>query len=514
MSVPIQISTAELPRYLYQNPQIPDQIAKGRHSKIEYNGLVLNNRFLPDRYFVTEVDGLGGSDIRDAREPKPQMVGEIPYDAYWGGNTMTISGTIEAGNAWEAERMARDLEAAFGTLQESPMKFNWWDVHDEFSDVLTSSAFWKSLGGAFDFPGDGTMRFGAEGGQAYYALRQYVDHMVTAKFYFPLITDGDVTASVMAKCSGTTECILLTQSSTALFLTVGGTVLIAESYTPSPTIPVWLQLVMIGDIITCNLYEADPFLTDTPPVVTFDVALVGALADGYGDYQQGYAGVTAVGSGQMAALAIEDFRVDALWPSDFVQYVRPIASPIVKSVMQTSNNKYNADFQLVVRASNPKWTSPLAQSPTSPILTPENGYVLGRLYSRTYTLVYSTPINSAGAPTTFAPAATAPMVTCVNRGTWDADTVIIIYGGVTNPILQNLDNGLQMKLNCTIAVGDFIVCDSAAQRFTNSGGGDIFGIFDPTSDFITLSPDVNRILLSGQSPSGAYFTLFFQNTWK
>lgn len=143
MSVPVQISNAELPRYQYLTPDVPDTIAKGRHSRIVYNALVLNNRWLPDRYFVTEVDGLGGPDVRDVREQKPQNQGELPYDAYWGGDTLTITGHIEAGNLMQAERMSRDLESAFGTLEESPMKFNWWDIHDEFSDPLTSSAFWK-----------------------------------------------------------------------------------------------------------------------------------------------------------------------------------------------------------------------------------------------------------------------------------------------------------------------------------------------------------------------------------
>src|ERR1019366_1033368 len=122
-----------------------------------------------------------------------------------------------------------------------------------------------------------------------------------------------------------------------------------------------------------RLYGADPFVFPTGvastaipnPLATTGVGLMtGQVAQNLGYMQQGYAGISLAGTA-LSSVACDDFRVDALWPSDFVQNVRPIASPSVKSVMQTSNNKYKAEFQAVVRASNPRWTSPQQQWVTS-----------------------------------------------------------------------------------------------------------------------------------------------------
>src|ERR1019366_6172677 len=167
----------------------------------------------------------------------------------WGGNTMTINGTIEAGTLWEAERMDRDFCAAFGTLVEAPLKLNWWDVHDDFSDAATSSAFWQTLtGSAASFPGDGTMRFPATTAAFYYAKRQYIDHIVTAKFSMPVLSTQNI--YIMSKVTSNTSGLEVGISSSGLLLCAsfsGGTIGGAPSVAITPGVNYWLQMICIGD---------------------------------------------------------------------------------------------------------------------------------------------------------------------------------------------------------------------------------------------------------------------------
>lgn len=484
MTIPTQITPSQLPAAAYLTPTLADSIAKGRHSKIIYNGLVLNDRYQADRYYITEIDGLAGPDVRDNREPRPQAHGEIPYDAYWGGNTMTFTGYIEAGNLWEATRMERDLTAALGTLVESPIKFNWWDVHDDFSDPAASNAYWGTLAGAVTFAGDGTMQFGSTGARVYHKLRQYVDHMVTAKFSFPLII-GDLTAGVMSKCTTAGYYMNFTLSETEAVIGVEGLLtgsVGGANFSPTPGVYYWLQIVHIGDTVTGYVYNQDPFLTTAPPLVTVSTQLFGALsAPVWGNLTQGYAGIFASGTSQLAGLVAEDFRVDALWPSDMVQNVRPISSPSIKSALQVSKNKYKQDFQFTVRASNPRWTSPWTQSETT-----------GSDFS----------------------------VALVNRGNFMAQTLITLYavgGTVVNPLIGNLDldSNKYMLLNGSINNGHYIVVNGASQTLFDDFGNNVFNYFDPTSTFLEMRPGINRFDVSATSGVNFLFVnIAFSNTWK
>jgi hypothetical protein len=463
-TVPTQVTLAQLPAYQYVTPPVPDTIAKGRESAILYNGLVLNDRRRPDRYYVTEVDGLGGPDIRDNRENRPQAHGEIPYDAYWGGNTMTIEGTIQAGNFMEGKRMERDFEAAY----------------------------WQELSGIATFPGDGTMRFGSNGTVAYHSLRQYIDHIVTAEIFVPLFYSTQQ-VGVMAKCQASNQYVSWLMGANTLTLQAGVTgsgLAVGSGYTvsftPTPGVSYWMQLVMVGDTMQGLCFDQNPFTTTATPVAsTILYTLPGVIAQSYGFMQQGYAGIIASGSSQMANAAAFDFRVDALWPSDFVQNVRPISTPTVKAVQQTDGSKYKADFQVSVRASNPRWTSPQLQ------------YVSGLIGG-------TTPQQT---------------LVVVNRGNWLAQPIIYVgaYGGSTaKPTITNLTTGTFVLLDATVSASYGITMNTANETLFDTTGANVFDFYDPTSTgFIQLVPGQNRFTVtSNNSPQYCYIIVYWYNTWK
>jgi hypothetical protein len=516
-------------------------IALGLQSPIHYNGLILNDRLRPDRYWVTEIDGLGAPDIRDNRAPRPADHGEIPYDAYWSGDTLTIDGTMEAGNLFELARMERDLRAAFGTLVESSMKFCWWDIHDEFSDPLTSAAMWAAISQSAAFPGDGTMRTVYSSSSLtnpavlYYALRQYTDHTITEKFTMAPTTNPGLAlpyGGIIAKCSSATNYLYVTASPTALSLVAyynGVTEVLAQNaLTLSGGQQYWLQLQIIADQVIASLYQVDP--TTNPNVQALGItssALSGVIAQQFGYLQQGFAGVF-VGGQNATQIAIEDYRVDAIWPCDMVTNVRPIASPVIKNVIQQSTSsgagaagtigasatRIRRDFQLTVRASNPRLTQPTKQMLSTSVLTPASSTALGRIYPRTYPLRYTVPVNSMGQPASQS-VSSVPNVECVNRGTWLAQPIITIFGGVSIPVLLLLPTNQFIELDGTIANGDHIVIDVAKHTLTNSSGNNVFGLWDPSSTWLQLPPGLSRFLFFGQKIVGSpYVSVAWSNTWK
>ena len=98
----------------------------GIQAFIEFNGLILNNRYQTDKYRITSITGIDSSQIRDSREPIPAEHGEFAYDAFYEGRNIVLNGKIECGSIQVYNWMRSNLLAAFAELVESPLKFNWY----------------------------------------------------------------------------------------------------------------------------------------------------------------------------------------------------------------------------------------------------------------------------------------------------------------------------------------------------------------------------------------------------
>src|SRR4051794_13912869 len=108
----------------------------GLESVFEINGLALNDRITsPDAYIVNDIGGLDDADIRDARELAPSEHGEVAYDMFYGGRTITLGGYIRAGNVEKLRAMQRDLKLAVSPTTESTLKLRYYDFSDGFSVI-------------------------------------------------------------------------------------------------------------------------------------------------------------------------------------------------------------------------------------------------------------------------------------------------------------------------------------------------------------------------------------------
>lgn len=517
MTAVATIARSAVPEFHYATPEQPDFMAMGLQSVIQFNGLNLNDRLRPDRYLIQKITGLGQPDIRDNRIARPSEHGEIPYDSFYGGCTMTFEGRMEANSQPEIGRLERDLRAALGPLVESPMKFNWWDIHDEFSDAMWSNAFWTPLSGALlNIPGDGTFRF-TNAGIAYSNLRKYVDARVGAQVVIsrPLGTASWGIAYSIADSENYIKFYVNANGSNVFTINLAYVLNGVETALANPitiTTPkggqsVWLTIQSNGDNLVGNAYMENP--TANPSAVaiaSMATSLSGSIANKFGYGAGGMAGVFA--SGNLTSWMIQDFRVDSIWPGDFYISVRPIAPLQPARAREGTTSRFMIPFQFAVRASNPRILSPVMLTNSMGPTTQPN---LGRIYNRTFPQFDTVPITELGFPAN--PVAEQQAI-CTNKGTWVAQPKLKIQGGITNPVITNLTTGQKLILNCTIAENDFLIVDCAAHTITNSAGANQFGVFDPSSTWINLVPGDNQMILTGSKSIGSPLCIvMWKHTW-
>jgi hypothetical protein len=274
----------------------------------------------------------------------------------------------------------------------------------------------------------------------------------------------------------------------------------------------WVRLQCIDDSLVASVYNVDPSaVPGATPVATCSAVISGALAQQFGYEQSGFAGLTI---GDTSHWCLLDWRVDSLWPCDFTMNVRAVQAPQVNHQPMKNYSRFQRDFQFAVRASDPRILCP------TPLVVgvPSLSYVsvaLGFTFPMTFPLEFDVPLSEpSGMPLTQTVTSDSEIV-IKNRGTWIGRPIVTFYGGTTNPSLNNLSTGVSLKLNGTIADGDFVVADCKNYKLTNSAGAPVMGLFDITGDWMELAPDDNIFQLTGASPVGTpRATISSQHSWK
>jgi hypothetical protein len=93
-------------------------VPRGIEAQFEYNGLILNDRTVIDKYRIMQIDGLDDADVRDSRDENPGQHGETPNFALYGGRTIAITGRIEAYSLAKLRDMQQALRTAFQDISE------------------------------------------------------------------------------------------------------------------------------------------------------------------------------------------------------------------------------------------------------------------------------------------------------------------------------------------------------------------------------------------------------------
>ncbi len=132
------------------------------------------------------------------------------------------------------------------------------------------------------------------------------------------------------------------------------------------------------------------------------------------------------------------------------------------SIAESQDNKhYRRNFQITMRAPHPFFTSVASISDEEVFLQ-----------------------TTAGTPNP---------ITLTNNGNFQAYPVIRITGPVTNPVIKNLTNNLQMTFTGAIATGTYVDVDVKNRTIIDSTGANRFALLNVSSDWIVLEPGANTI---------------------
>lgn len=136
-------------------------------------------------------------------------------------------------------------------------------------------------------------------------------------------------------------------------------------------------------------------------------------------------------------------------------------------------------FTIALRASSDPMFKSVAVHHTS--IVPTIVSTTGRIYDRTYDLVYATTLDPSGSP-----GFGANSTTVVNVGNYDDKPILRFNGFMTGVVLYNTANGHKITLKDAIDDGDFIEIDVAAGTIKDSLGNNRASAFDTRSDWMTI----------------------------
>lgn len=505
-------------RYAYQTAPWDAPLSLGVHALIEYNGYVINDRYQADRIRVFSITGLDDSDISDSREVVPGDHDEFPYDAWYRGRTIVMTGEIQAGSLGTLKRLERDLKAAYAPLQESPLKFRWFDIYDSFDDPQTLQNYTAATGSTFSLTVSGGVLLWSTTaptlllrtadnrlwGDAQTTIRVVIGSVSSTSSVYVVPSYKDASNYVQVAYNANSGSPVLTISSI-----VSGVSHQLVSTNLSGIVQgqsIWLRGRREGDLITGEVWTTPP-AADSFPTFSTSAWLTGSDADLFGD-----AVLTQVGFGAQTTntnWALDDFKVESICPGDVIFNARKL-SPISIKDSQDSLSRFKRSFQITMRASKSlAFGATQCRSTTLFPTASTSGAQLG----------FTAPLTSPLIARSFLPGTIAQQNNILfvrNRGNAFTRPKIYVYGSLLNLNLINLTNNQQVTWSGTLLDGDYLVIDCAARTIVNSAGVNMLQFFQSSSSaWMWLEPGWNDIYVGGSGYSGnTRVVCLYRPAWK
>lgn len=502
-------------RYYHQAAAWDSPLSFGVQAFIEYNGLVMNDRYQSDLIRVTSITGLDDAEIRDNREARPGKSGEFPYLALYGGRNIVISGNIEAGSLPALGTLENNLKAAFAPLEESQLKFRWFDVYDTFNDPDTileynsnanlagipSGNYSPLIGNLSSLKIENNLLKWTIASKVYFfrtaEKRTFCDSQMTMRCITGSVTDSSYIGFM--PCIKDSENYLLL----AYYNNGGNPKLSIESVNngvstvlESETIfsflktilgqPFWIRAKKEGNILTFEFWTNSPYEFGLP---TFSVSTVlsGEDEEKYGDEILSEVGIA--GEQKNTSWSFEQFKIESTYPGDIEFMARKI-SPISIKSEQTSLTKFKRPFQISMRTSDYRAFS---STEIVKIIEPENivsSPSLGRSYPRSYPLSYRSFTSS-----------TLPLQSNIlsinNRGRAYVEPIMYLYNQGEDILIENITNGQRFEWLGRVNEEDYIIIDCKEETIVNSTNINYIEPLVSTTEWIKLEPGWNDIYIQG-----------------
>lgn len=502
-------------KYYHQARAWDSPLSFGVQAFIEYNGLVLNDRRQADLIRVVSITGLDDAEVRDNRAVKASESGEFVYDAFYGGRNLVINGFIEAGNLAAAETLKKNLKAAFASLEESQLKFRWFDIYDPFDDSNTILEY-NSNASLGNVPsGNYTPLFGTLGNlkvengvlswknasKVYFIRtaekRTFCDVQMTMKTIYGATDDSEIGYILCAKNENNYVKVVYKEekeffpSLNIEVISEGTTYNIGSYILTAPQRPAigqifWLRGRKEGNIMTIEFWLSEP-TNNGLPAYSVSETLTGTFEETFGDGILSQVGIA--GEQSNTQWSFDELKIESIYPGDIEFMARKI-SPVSIKDEQTSLTKFKRSFQIAMKASDFRAFSSVEISksiyPTSELETP----IKGRSYSRSYPLDYKFIVNS-NLPLD------SNLLSYNNRGSVYVEPILYLYGPGSGILIQNLTNDQKLEWLGEIEEGDYLVFDCMNKTLTNSNGVNYLEFLIPTVKWITLEPMWNDLFVQG-----------------
>jgi hypothetical protein len=499
---------------------------------VRFNGFTFNDRLtVREVARLTAIDGLMDAEIKDSRGDNPSDDGDVAYEAHPGPRTVTLTGSMEAGNLQAIVKMKTALGAATNDLAEHPLVFSRYDVLDTVSSE-EFTRYWLGL----QTPNDLAISGGklikavqdASSANAYRKVQQYSDGRATIRLSAPsaTVTSANVTLSLMSRLQPPTPTTGDYAGAYLIFAVGSSTGTMGIAYgdgttttsTNGPTFSwsnsqtLWLRLTTMDNDLTAELFASDPFgnLAATPLATQTLNIPAGANRTATGAGVMGYYGAMFAGnSPQAASVGVDDFRIEGYRPCD-VMFQLARKGQSLGGTEQQAGYAVKRPFQVSFRCSDPRLVS-VPEYSSSVTVTATN--VLGRVFDRTFDVAYSSYLDAAGAPV-----AAAQLLSADNRGNYKSLPRIRMYGYLRNPSLFNQLTGKTLRLVGEIPDNDYVDIDFSRRTAVDSQGNNRLAIIDPSSDVFTVAAGVNVIQVGadafgGVQTNAAKVLIYYRSAW-
>ena len=493
-------------------------LAFGVQAFVEYNGLIMNDRYRGDVIRIVSITGLDDAEVRDAREPRASAHGEFPYDAFYGGRNLVLTGFIESGSVQVLEYLRQTLKAAFAPLTESPLKFRWFDIRDTFVDpqsinqyvanaTETSGNYSTFIGSIANLKAENSLIRWASAGEDYVLRtaeqRKFCDAVATLKFVLgeqESKSSLSILGSVVSEKSYIKYTYNQNQNSPYIRIEVVNngevfplfTEIELSQYEVFPVMgqTLWLRGRKEGNYLTVELWDTEP-QENSLPTVSYGKTLVGPEAEVFGDKI-----LTSMGFGgkqEDTTWNIDEFSIESMYPGYVVFNARKLNSISIKDE-QFTLSKFKRPFQITMRTSDFRaFSSAQSRGFITPTLIYANP-VFGRKYPRAYPLKYSFSIAAPGSEN---------MLNVHNRGTVFVEPLIKIHGPMQNIVITNLTNGASIEWLGTISATEEIIIDCKEETIENLSGNNLLEFLSGNPEWIKLDPGWNDIFISYEKYEGA-----------
>lgn len=479
----------------------------GPETTIRYNNILFNDYRFSDKYQIIEISGVDDADIRDSRADITDAHGEVAYNAFYGGRTITLRGKIIAGNLNKLRRMTTDLKTAFRDLTEQELSFMYKDF-----DIVNYDADWTN-----DFLSSSTANITPTGDNLTYqttairtsllefkgimgpdteAIQKVTIGSTLGSFDYTCICKGvDVTNNYVGAS------LTATQFKVKLMIAGVPTTINSVNFIPELNTPYWIKVNMILNTPYAELWDVKPNDSGKPLYVLSGVSLDGSQSPVLGSTIKGYVGFSMTAGASDSTFKVHELSVRNSGLSDV--YIKCRKSGKIEISEAQTNQRTEREFLITLRASYPAFFNRSTSVINTTISTVIGIQFPGGGGGVTF------PANGTGI--TFLPNA----ITITNGGNFTYKPLIRVDGTISDFSICNLttQQAIKMPTLNLVSATSYVYIDCFKRTITDNTGANLYKNLTADSEWLDFVSGDNKVSYGKGSGGLSTVTIYSRHAW-